>query len=405
VANLLARHFDEPAALRESLKWFQGAKDSQLSQQDLMTVAKIHEVLGDWSGARKGMLDLISQQKPDPRVYLAFIEMLIRNNQVSDAASWLDKLDAVQPAAGLLLRTRVLVKQGRNNEAIDLLKNILPKKPVPKDQVSALRTVALVMDQEGLNSTAEQLYREYMSYEPAAGALQLAAFLGRAGRLDDALDLLETRINENPLKSETRHMILDVVAEVLRGQPRRIQPRHLERVKGWFDRLLREDPESVPLLLQFADFQMAAGQEEKAEKLYRDVLNRSDIDSSQKAVTYNNLAFALASEHKNLPEALDLINRAGSELGFRSDVLDTRGMVYLAMTRYPEAVADFSDAVLVTNPSAVKLLHLAMAQDLSSDRPAARATLRRAKEAKLDSAALSKTEQAFLDLLVKDVGL
>jgi tetratricopeptide (TPR) repeat protein len=149
---------------------------------------------------------------------------------------------------------------------------------------------------------------------------------------------------------------------------------------------------------------MIAGQEEKAEKLYRDVLNRSDTDASQKAVAYNNLAFVLASQRKNLPEALDLINRAGSELGMRSDILDTRGMVYLAMEKYPDAVADFSDAVLLTNPSAVKLLHLAMAQDLSLDRPAAQKTFHRAKDAKLDSAALSKTEQAFLDRLMKDVG-
>jgi len=402
MANLLARRSDEPAVLRESLKWFEGVKS--LSDQDRMTVAKIHEVLGDWPLARDEMLKLVSQQKPDPGVYLAFIEMLVRNNQISDAANWLDKLDAVKPAAGLLLRTRVLVKQGRANEAIILLSQILPHKPVPKDQVSALRTVALVMDQEGLNNKAEQLYREYMSHEPATGGLQLAAFLGRDGRLDDALDLIETQIKEQPLKPEKRHTILQIASEVLHGQPGRIQPRHLERVKGWFDRLLLEDPESAPLLLQFADFQMTAGQEEKAEKLYRDVLSRSDTNASQKAVAYNNLAFVLATEHKNLPEALDLINRAGSELGMRSDILDTRGMVYLAMERYPEAVADFSESVLVTNPSAVKLLHLAMAQDLSLDRPAAQKSFQRAKAAKLDTAALSKTERAFHDRLIKDVG-
>ena len=402
MANLLARRSDEPAMLRESLKWFDGVKT--LSDQDRMTVAKIHEVLGDWSLAREEMLKLVSQQKPDPNTYLAFIEMLVRRNQISDAANWLDKLDAVKPAAGLLLRTRVLVKQGRANEAIVLLSQILPQRPVPKDQVSGLRTVALVLDQEGLNNKAEELYREYMSHEPATGGLQLAAFLGRDGRLDEALDLIETQINEQPLKPEARHTILQIVSEVLHGQPRRIQPRHLERVKGWFDRLLREDPESAPLLLQFADFQMIAGQDEKAEKLYRDVLNRSDINESQKAVAYKNLAFVLASERKNLPEALDLINRAGSELGLRSDILDTRGMVYLAMDKYPEAVADFSESVLVTSPSAVKLLHLAMAQDLSLDRLAAQKSFHRAKEAKLDSAALSKSEQAFYDRLLKDVG-
>ncbi|HEV2971801.1 MAG TPA: tetratricopeptide repeat protein [Pirellulales bacterium] len=401
LANLLASRFDEPATLREALKWFEAAETPKnpLRQLDKMTVARIHEVLGEWDLARGEMLALVSQSKADPNLYGVFVDMLIRNNQVADADSWLDKLNSVQKGAGLLLRAQVRVKQGRPIEAIALLNQILPPRPVPKNQASQLRTVALLMDQLELHTQAEELYREYMTYEPGVGSLQLAAFLGRIGRLDDALDLCETALQTQP-----RASALQAIDEVLHGQPRRVEPRHFERVGKWFDGLLRDDPESPALLMEYANFLSAAGQDDKAAAIYRDVLKRSDLTAVYKAETLNNLAFVLAGQRKNLPEALDLVNQSAKILGPKSDVLDTRGMIYLTMEKYPEAVADFSEAVLVLHPTAVKFLHLAMAQDLAKNRDAARSAFQKAKEKRLDSAALSKIEQGFNEQLTKDIG-
>lgn len=404
IATLLARRADEPAMLRESLEWFQKVPSADLATEDRIAIAKLHEVLGDWLIARQQMLDLVAKSKPGPAAYQAFVEMLIRNNEIADAESYLDKLAAFNPASALLLRTRVFVKQGKNAEAIALLSRIRPKKPVPKEQYGYVRTVALVMDQVGLNNEAEDLYREYMEYEPGLGSLQLAAFLGRAGRIDEALDLLEPRITDRGLKPEDRQNVLQALSDVLHGKPNRIQPRQLERVKAWLDQLLREDPESIPLLLQFADFQLVAGQDDRAEKIYRDVLARSDISGVQRGIASNDLAFVLATQQKNMSGALGLANRAGAELGFKSDVLDTRGMVYLAMKKYREAAADFSDAVLVTNPGPTKFLHLAWSQNQMQDRGAARQSLRKAMDAKLDVAAISKIEKGFYEKLMKDIG-
>jgi tetratricopeptide (TPR) repeat protein len=197
---------------------------------------------------------------------------------------------------------------------------------------------------------------------------------------------------------------LQAIDEVLHGQPRRVEPRHFERVGKWFDGLLRDDPESPALLMEYANFLSAAGQDDKAAAIYRDVLKRSDLTAVYKAETLNNLAFVLAGQRKNLPEALDLVNQSAKILGPKSDVLDTRGMIYLTMEKYPEAVADFSEAVLVLHPTAVKFLHLAMAQDLAKNRDAARSAFQKAKEKRLDSAALSKIEQGFNEQLTKDIG-
>ncbi len=398
LANLLAMRIDEPASLREAQGYFESVK-TPLSQQEKMALANIHDVLGNWTLARNEMFELVSQASAaDANLYRAYIEMLLRHDQVPQAASYLDKLAAAQKGESLL-RARVYMKQGRPDDAIKLVSQMLPPRPVPKGQVSRLQIAAIEMDRLGLSSKAEELYREYMLYVPGNGALQLASFLGRNGRIDEALDLCETALATEPPRS-----VLQAVAEVLHGQPRRIEPRHLQRVSKWYDRLLADNPGSTSLMLQHADFLILAGEDDQAERLFRDLLNHSDLNSNERAIAQNDLAFVLADQHKNLEEALRLVNEAGEMMGFKSDLLDTRGTVYLAMGRYPDAVNDFNEAVTVTNPTALKFLHLAYARDLAKDKDGARMALKSAKDARLDSAALNKSEQKMHDQLIKDVG-
>ena len=125
--------------------------------------------------ARREMVNFVSEQKAAPAAYVVFIDMLIRHNEVADASSWLDRLDAVEPTkpsdgltAPLILRSRVLVKQGKTETegAVALLKSVLPSRPLPPDKIPLLRNVAMQLAQFGLNAPAEDLLREYVSYEP-----------------------------------------------------------------------------------------------------------------------------------------------------------------------------------------------------------------------------------------------
>ena len=399
LANLLATRLDEPASLRKAQKYFESIKTS-LGLREKVKLANIHDVLGNWSQARAEMLDLIAQaQTPDPGLYIAYVEMLLRHGNVDEADNYLDKLKDIQKGENLL-RARVWMKKGRPADAALLVNNaFLPSRPVPKDQASRIQAAAIEMEKIGLDSKAEDLYREYMSYVPGNGALQLAGFLGRKGHIDEALDLCE-----KALKSEKAQKTLRAVSDVLRGQPRRVEPRHIERVAKWYDRLLAENPGSTSLLMQQADFLILSGEDAKAEQLFRDLLNHSDLTSAERAIAQNDLAFELAVQHKKLDEALRLVNEAGDMIGYRSDLLDTRGMVYLALGRYADAANDFREAVTVVAPSASKFLHLAYARDQAKDREEARSALRSAKNAQLDSATLSKGEQAMYEQLIKDVG-
>jgi len=86
-----------------------------------------------------------------------------------------------------------------------------------------------------------------------------------------------------------------------------------------------------------------------------------------------------------------------------SDLLDTRGIVRLAVGDTAGAVADLREAVLV--PSAVKHLHLAVAEHAAGEERAARATLARAKAAGIDSQRLTAADRERLDRLVRALSL
>ena len=123
----------------------------------------------------------------------------------------------------------------------------------------------------------------------------------------------------------------------------------------------------------------------------------------RRAGLLNNLAFTLAQRKKDLPEALTFVDEAVHIYGPKTNVLDTRGLVNLAMGNYPQAVDDLTEATTVPEPQPIPLLHLALAQDLAKDPAAAKATLQRAKERKLDPTALPKYERDFYEQLVKDL--
>ena len=404
LADLLGSRTDEPSSWKQAVDLLESVKSPALPPAVQIKLAHFHDVLGNWTDARREMVNFVSEQKAAPAAYVVFIDMLLRHNEIADASSWLDRLDAVEPTkasdgltAPLILRSRILVKQGRTEEAVALLKSVLPSRPLPPDKIPLLRSVSMQLAQLGLNAAAEDLLREYVGYEPSA-KLQLAAFVGRTGRLDEALDLCEESLKKNSMAT-----IMEVAGEIFNAQPSRIEPKHIQRVEKWYQKALRDDPDSAPLLLQYAQFREISGQVDEAERLYRDLLRRSDLNSTERATALNNLAFSLAGRKKDLADALAFINEAARLFGENSDVLDTRGMVYVAMANYPAALADLTVAVRLPEPSPIKLLHLALAQDLAGDRPAALLSFERAKELKLDPTSLRKIERDSYDRVSKDL--
>jgi Tfp pilus assembly protein PilF len=173
------------------------------------------------------------------------------------------------------------------------------------------------------------------------------------------------------------------------------------RVEGWIAKARRIDPGSVVLRLLEAELRSLEARPADAEVIYRELLASNELDATQKAIVSNNLAFHLAKP-ATVTEAQELIDRAIDEIGPLPDLLDTRGMVFLAAGKNREAVADLQEAVL--QASDVKFLHLAWAQLQAGDQSAARQALESGRRKGLAAPRLSPADRKMLGDLEAALG-
>ena len=145
------------------------------------------------------------------------------------------------------------------------------------------------------------------------------------------------------------------------------------------------------------------GELDKAEAVYRKLLARNDLDPTFRAGIGNNLAFILSTQRKNIDEAVKLIEAAMTVYGPSSDLLDTRGVVYLAAGKPDKAVSDFKEAVLV--PSAMKWVHMAFAQRELKMTPALALSLRKAQDMDLKRQDLYESEWTRYEKLAGELGV
>src|SRR5207302_1233544 len=115
----------------------------------------------------------------------------------------------------------------------------------------------------------------------------------------------------------------------------------------------------------------------------------------------NNLAYLLAYRAEKTAEAMSLINRAIDLAGQVPDLLDTRALIYMKLGTPQRALNDLDNAIQDA-PSASLYFHRAQAQRLS-DRIGAIASLKKARELKLDRGSLHALEQPAYDDLLKSL--
>ena len=349
------------------------------------------------------MLSLLSQPKADPIVYTTFIKMLLQHGSPDEALTWLKSLESLgnQDKTELtFLAAAVLNALDRGPQAAAQLVKLLPtERPMPKEQWPLLRRVAAELEQINQFDQAEMLLREDVSYEPQQGPM-LAAFYARRGKVDAALNLLEQ--NRKSLPTPT---LLQIAMAALRQNVTPPTPQQVQRVEQWFDRALQEDPDSWVLQLVSSDLRDYQHKYDEAEKLYRVLLARSDLPPTERSVVLNNLAFLLAMQGRDRDEAIKFIDEAVKTFGPQSDMLDTRGLIYLIKGDVDQANADLSDAVVSSDPKAVQFIHLAMAQAKAKDDAGARKSLERAKQLKFNPDDLSPVEKAMYQALLKQLNI
>lgn len=389
----------EPSCMRRAITMLEELQTRQpLQTAEQVNLARLYERAGQWTKANEMMLNVLTQKNVPAMYYLWYTDMLLRNGGVAEVPGWLDRYDQLQPgdSATNKVRATVLVKQGRSKEGVDMLLRGLGKRPVPAEKVGDLRETAMLLEVLEQYDEAEKLYREYVNYDPQ-GRLWLARFLGFYRGLDEALAVLEGAGADVPPLAK-----LAMGLQVLRAREDR-QPKHFDQLGKWYKSAIEADPDSVQVKSMAAEVFELKGSLDKCEQQYRQLLARKELVPEQKAMLWNNLAFILAFQNKNTDEAIRMVNDAMKILGPTSDLLDTRGTVYLAMGDAEKARADFADAVLA--PTAMKYVHLAFAERSLNNLPAAKGALEKAQEFKLKRHEMHEAERAKYKKLAEELGV
>jgi tetratricopeptide (TPR) repeat protein len=130
------------------------------------------------------------------------------------------------------------------------------------------------------------------------------------------------------------------------------------------------------------------GRYPESEAVYRAILQDQQTD----VLALNNLSWLLAQRIGDGKTALELIDKAITNMGRRADLLDTRGLAYLSLGETDKALADFKEAA-ADDRTPTRLFHLARAHLAAKDRATALKAMQDAKSAGLDPSKLHPVEQ------------
>lgn len=398
-AVILARSSDRNARLK-AISLLESAQPnaSALTAEDQFLLAQLYDNVDRWNDCHERMLELLAQHPKENRYVASFIQMLLAHDAPAEELNlWVSRLEENEPESAMtkIAKARVLAKAGKTAEATALLESLIPR-PTPLDKVAYLRDVATLLEEIKQYEPARKLLVEFAEKTPD-GSLNLAAFLGRHGTAEEALDQCETARKDLPLPT-----VLPTAVNVLRSQGDKARPEDFRRVEAWFEQA-KDKADSKAVQLQLASLRDLQDRYDDLIQVYRDFLQRKDLTDRERAVVWNNLAYVLAGSGTEVPEAQKLIHQAIGIAGPTPELLDTRGLVALALGKPQEAAADFRQSI-AEKPSGLKHFHLALAHRAAGDRDAARQALKVAHEThQLTIGEVPKLERAQYRKLVESL--
>jgi tetratricopeptide (TPR) repeat protein len=399
-ASLLAKR-PETTSKRQAAELLEKVQAQRgLTPGDQFELARLYEQTGDWAKARDTVVSVIAKVDTNVPLAAAYAQMLIKHDESVEAERWVAKVEAAQPDAPLAieLRARLLYKQGKPEQAGDLLVALYERAPDDKTKLQMAGGIATLLEEFGQLSAAERILRGAVEQAPRA-KIMLASFLGRHGDLDETFSLFEESRKSQPLV-----LVSQLGLEVLRRRSLEAGKQYFAKVDEWINAGLAEDPNALKFSLQRAELHDIQGRNSELISTYRNILSQKNLDSKDRAVVHNNLAFVLALTGRaaDAAEGLRLVNEAIEILGPSSDLLDTRAVCYLAQGDTKHAREDLQAAIL-ESPSPVKYMHLAMAESKAGDKTAAQKNLEKARELKLDLGTLSVGERKNYEQLSKEL--
>lgn len=378
-------------ARRRAVEVLEGVLAQQTgSAEDLFLLARLHDALDNWPRARERYQASLALNGENQACLTAYVFGLLRRKDLGEAMVWFARLEKFDPRSDrtVELKVRLLKAQNQGAEAVAVL--------LTHAQGTDGRTgfAARLLERIGEKGAAEKMYLHWAN-QPGqpGGTAALAQFLGRQGKLDQALDVCEHQV-WRLLPAETAAA---VSVGVLYASPP--TPAQCERVERWVEMALRKQPEAAVLLNHLGAVHNRQGQYERAVAVYRQaVAGEKPLPEAM-----NNLAWLLAIREGKGAEAMALVERAMVVLGPVPDLLDTRAVVHLLQGRPDLAVKDLEEA-LAEAPSPEGYFHLAHAYHSAGNAEAAALALKRARAEGLGEDRLHPLEQPVYRRLAAALG-
>ena len=370
------------------------------SADDRFLLARLYESSGDWSKARVAYRELNLRTKGSrdmevlnhrPQYLGEFVRSLLRNHKAKDdqdlieAEDLVEELKQLQPDQLNTLVLQVEIAHARNQleKALDLIQTSSQRLDLTP---LAIKQLAELAENLGRLELSEQLYRRYASVRGIRdGKIVMALFLGRQGRINDALDLCES-LWADPGNVET--VARACINLILTTNARPDSPQ-VGRVANWLEQAIKQKTDSPLLLVGLGNCRERQEAYDAAKALYERVIRlRAQAAGSTStkhwvATSYNNLAWLLALNDKQGKDALVNVDSAIRLAGPLPNYLDTRGVVNLALEHTQDAIKDLEMAV-EADPSPAKLFHLAQAYLQANDKEKAKYYWKDAREKGLD---------------------
>ncbi|MGC1273680.1 MAG: tetratricopeptide repeat protein [Planctomycetaceae bacterium] len=388
--------------------------EQMFSANEKFALAALYQQTSQWAKAKPIIEELLQEQGVDANYTTALIMGGLRDRSpsLSDAElesellTSIERLKALEPGT---MRVALTVAEfehrfDRPASASQALSEYVATlttadsrggADVTAEELAEIRAIASRAEELKLDRVAEECFRRVAenSTNPNDGLAQ-AMYLGRRGRYDEALRLVEGR----PAGASSEAAALTAVSIVSMGRP---TTEHMNRAEAIVDETLRAAPSSTRTIGLLAGLRMAQGRYDESEAMYQRILAENPGDVS----VLNNLAWLLVVTGKDPKAAAKLIDEAIAIAGPLADLIDTRGVILLALRRPDEAVNVLRDEFENgPTPNPALGFHLATAY-LALDRlEDARKTFARAQKLGLGIERLHLTEHKAYGELVRRIG-
>ena len=274
--------------------------------------------------------------------------------------------------------------------------------------IAANRQIAQLIQTQivPIKATIEEYYQEIIGDDPKQQLMWVSHLISQ-GKLKEAVELTKKHWAEADLDLQ-----ISASASLLNQED--LEASDQQAIEQLVKDALatRQGEESLKLLHLLAGYYVNRGRNDEAVARYREILAIAEKD----LVALNNVSVILASQKKDVDDALKYIDKAVKISGPQPMLLDSQAMVLLASGDSRKAIQAMQSVVQekperVTKQSAPDTarrwggyyFHLALAQMASGNRQQAAEALQKSRELGFDRDDVFVPEQDAYDKLVKDL--